>query len=58
MIDTKNSGADVLEVGISAPVISLDNVHVAWDSHLVLHGIEFDVHPGQAVALTGANGSG
>ena len=45
-------------MGISAPVISLDNVHVAWDSHLVLHGIEFDVHPGQAVALTGANGSG
>ena len=58
MSDTKNSGADVLEVGISAPVISLDNVHVAWDSHLVLHGIEFDVLPGQTVALTGANGSG
>ena len=42
----------------SEPAILLDNLHVAWDANLVLHGISAQVPQGQAVAITGANGSG
>ncbi len=39
-------------------VVRLDNLHVAWDTDLILHGISLDVPAGQTVAITGSNGSG
>ena len=39
-------------------VVRLDNLHVAWDSDLILHGITLSIPAGQTVALTGSNGSG
>ena len=36
----------------------LDNLHVAWDTDLILHGISLTIPAGQTVALTGSNGSG
>ena len=39
-------------------VVRASNLHVAWDMDLVLHGVDFAIPAGQAVALTGANGSG
>ncbi|MGP1498300.1 MAG: ATP-binding cassette domain-containing protein, partial [Schaalia odontolytica] len=39
-------------------VVRLDNLHVAWDTDLILHGISLDIPAGQAVAITGSNGSG
>lgn len=44
--------------GAPAPVVEVNNLHVAWDTNLVLHGVDFSLLPGQTVALTGANGSG
>lgn len=34
------------------------NLHVAYDSNVVLHGVDFEVPLGQCVAITGSNGSG
>ncbi|MDU3551169.1 MAG: ATP-binding cassette domain-containing protein, partial [Actinomyces sp.] len=42
----------------TAPVISLDHVHVAWDHDLILHGITASIPQGQCVAVTGPNGAG
>ena len=39
-------------------VVHLDNLHVAWDTDLILHGISLAIPAGQTVALTGPNGSG
>ena len=39
-------------------VVRLQNLHVAWDTDLILHGITIDIPAGQAVAITGSNGSG
>ena len=39
-------------------VVRLDNLHVAWDTDLILHGISLAIPAGQTVALTGPNGSG
>lgn len=43
---------------LGAPAVSVRNLHVAWDTSLVLHGVTFDVPSGQTLAITGANGSG
>lgn len=39
-------------------VVRLDNLHVAWDTDLILHGISLTIPAGQTVAITGSNGSG
>lgn len=39
-------------------VVRLDNLHVAWDTDLILHGITLSIPVGQTVAITGSNGSG
>lgn len=44
--------------GHDTPAIRLNNVHVAWDTSLILHGITLAIPHGQTVAITGANGSG
>lgn len=38
--------------------IKTTNLHVAYDSNVVLHGVDFVVPQGQCVAVTGSNGSG
>ncbi len=40
------------------PVLSVEQIHVAYGSTAALHGISFEVHKGETVALIGANGAG
>ncbi len=39
-------------------MLKLDNVHAFYGKSHVLHGVTFDVKPGELVALLGRNGSG
>jgi phospholipid/cholesterol/gamma-HCH transport system ATP-binding protein len=40
------------------PLISFENVHISFDEGEILHGISFDVWPGQTKVLLGVSGSG
>jgi branched-chain amino acid transport system ATP-binding protein len=39
-------------------MLKIDNLHAYYGKSHVLHGVSFDVQPGQIVALLGRNGSG
>ncbi|NLZ40781.1 MAG: ATP-binding cassette domain-containing protein, partial [Comamonadaceae bacterium] len=39
-------------------MLELHNVHAFYGKSHVLHGVHFDVQPGEIVALLGRNGSG
>jgi branched-chain amino acid transport system ATP-binding protein len=40
------------------PLLAVENLHVAYGAVRALHGISFDVMPGEIVTLIGANGAG
>jgi len=42
----------------SKPVISLRNLHVNYGDREILHGISFDVVPGETLVILGGSGSG
>ncbi|HHT41564.1 MAG TPA: metal ABC transporter ATP-binding protein [Actinomyces sp.] len=42
----------------AALAVSTHNLHVAYESNVILHGVDVDIPVGQCVAITGANGSG
>lgn len=39
-------------------MLKISNLHAYYGKSHVLHGVEFEVHPGEIVALLGRNGSG
>ena len=41
-----------------APILSLRGIRKSYGPTEVLHGVDFDVHPGEVVALLGENGAG
>lgn len=41
-----------------AALITVDNAAYSYGSHQALHGVSFDLRPGEVVALMGRNGSG
>lgn len=53
--------ADTADVALSSgtPVVQVRDLHYRYDDGtLALDGIDFDLHPGETVAIFGANGSG
>ncbi|MGQ9492654.1 MAG: ABC transporter ATP-binding protein [Anaerolineae bacterium] len=42
----------------NTPLLSVQNLSVSYGSIKALHGISFDVYPGEIVTLIGANGAG
>lgn len=55
---TERAQAAAGTISPAAAVVRCTNLHVAWDTQLILHGISTYVPAGQAIAITGANGSG
>jgi ABC-type Mn2+/Zn2+ transport system ATPase subunit len=41
-----------------APLLSLRDVGAGYDERLALHGVAFDAHPGDRIAVLGPNGGG
>lgn len=42
----------------AALAVYVHNLHVAYETNVILHGLDVEIPVGQVVALTGANGSG
>lgn len=55
---TEHTQAAAGTISPAAAVVRCENLHVAWDTQLILHGINTHIPAGQAIAITGANGSG
>ncbi|MEO6714423.1 MAG: metal ABC transporter ATP-binding protein [Mycobacteriales bacterium] len=47
-----------LSTGVDAPIVSLSGVSAGYGDAPVISGIDFEVRPGEVVAVLGANGSG
>ncbi len=43
---------------MSQPILQVRNLHAAYGKAEVLHGISFDLHPGEVVTVIGPNGAG
>lgn len=57
MSTSQSSGGPRTDSSGALPV-RLRNVHVAYDTELVLHGVDLEVRRGETLAVLGANGSG
>src|SRR5262245_41570392 len=45
-------------VAAAAPLLAVRELHAWYDESHVLHGVDFDVRPGEVVTLLGRNGAG
>ena len=58
MADAKMADAAVTPSTSSAPVLSVQNLEAWYGESHILHGINFQVNPGEVVTLLGRNGAG
>ena len=52
------AAAEMLPEAAAAPLLAVRDVNGWYDESHVLHGMSFDVHPGEVVTLLGRNGAG
>jgi branched-chain amino acid transport system ATP-binding protein len=58
MADLKMADAAVMPSASGAPVLSVQNLEAWYGESHILHGINFQVSPGEVVTLLGRNGAG
>jgi len=54
---TRSDGAAGAATG-TPPLLTVRDLHAWYDESHILHGVDFDVHPGEVVTLLGRNGAG
>ena len=42
----------------ATPLLQVQDLRIAFDGHELVHGISFDIRPGEKLALVGESGSG
>ena len=58
MVDVKMADATTAPAASGAPILSVQNLEAWYGESHILHGINFDVNPGEVVTLLGRNGAG
>jgi branched-chain amino acid transport system ATP-binding protein len=58
MVDAKMAEADGTPSASSTPILSVQNLEAWYGESHILHGINFQVNPGEVVTLLGRNGAG
>src|ERR1700742_3402248 len=58
MVDVKMADAATAPAASGAPILSVQNLEAWYGESHILHGINFDVNPGEVVTLLGRNGAG
>ena len=58
MVDAQMARARVAPTASNAPILSVQNLEAWYGESHILHGINFDVSPGEVVTLLGRNGAG
>jgi branched-chain amino acid transport system ATP-binding protein len=58
MADATMANAAVAPSASNAPILSVQNLEAWYGESHILHGVNFDVNPGEVVTLLGRNGAG
>src|ERR1700735_1967810 len=58
MVDVKMADAAAAPSASGNPVLSVQNLEAWYGESHILHGINFQVNPGEVVTLLGRNGAG
>ena len=58
MVDVKVADATTAPSASSAPILAVQNLEAWYGESHILHGINFEVKPGEVVTLLGRNGAG
>ena len=58
MVDTKMADAATAASASGAPLLAVQNLEAWYGESHILHGINFQVNPGEVVTLLGRNGAG
>src|ERR1700730_11042847 len=58
MVDVKMADATTAPAASRAPIMAVRNLEAWYGESHILHGIDFNVNPGEVVTLLGRNGAG
>src|SRR6201998_2326561 len=58
MVDVKMADATTAPAASNAPILAVQNLEAWYGESHILHGVNFNVNPGEVVTLLGRNGAG